>query len=150
MNIARSTMNNSIILVARHNKMINSENMIKNWMENILRTEPSLLGRQTEMTGRRQSCWRSAAADVADDGSPRRLTWTKDEPWWKSRSSRAGCFPKTLFVLSQCRISRTEVTETCSPDRRCTPTLGMDLDYDGGTTARKRQNSSFCNPNSVL
>ena len=33
MNIARSSMNNSIILVARHNRMINSENMIKNWME---------------------------------------------------------------------------------------------------------------------
>ena len=26
-------MNNSIILVARYNRMINSENMIKNWME---------------------------------------------------------------------------------------------------------------------
>ena len=33
MNITRSSMNNSIILVARHNKMINSENMIKNWMK---------------------------------------------------------------------------------------------------------------------
>ena len=33
MNIVRSSMNNSIILVARHNKMINSENMIKNWIE---------------------------------------------------------------------------------------------------------------------
>ena len=33
MNITRSSMNNSIILVARHNKMINSDNMIKNWME---------------------------------------------------------------------------------------------------------------------
>ena len=33
MNITQSSMNNSIILVARHNIMINSENMIKNWME---------------------------------------------------------------------------------------------------------------------
>ena len=33
MNITRSSMNNSIILVARHNRMINSENMIKNWIE---------------------------------------------------------------------------------------------------------------------
>ena len=33
MNIIRSSMNNSIILVARHNMFINSENMIKNWME---------------------------------------------------------------------------------------------------------------------
>ena len=33
MNMNRSSMNNSIILVARHNRMINSENMIKNWME---------------------------------------------------------------------------------------------------------------------
>ena len=33
MNITRSSMNNCIILVARHNRMINSENMIKNWME---------------------------------------------------------------------------------------------------------------------
>ena len=33
MNNSRSSMNNSIILVVRYNKMINSENMIKNWME---------------------------------------------------------------------------------------------------------------------
>ena len=33
MNITRSSMNNSIVLVARHNRIINSENMIKNWME---------------------------------------------------------------------------------------------------------------------
>ena len=32
-NKTRSSTNNSIILVARHNRMINSENMIKNWME---------------------------------------------------------------------------------------------------------------------
>ena len=33
MYITRSSMNNSIILVSRHNRMINSENIIKNWME---------------------------------------------------------------------------------------------------------------------
>ena len=33
MNMTRSNINNSIILVARHNRMINSENIIKNWME---------------------------------------------------------------------------------------------------------------------
>ena len=33
MNITRSSMNNSIILEANHNRMINSENMIKNWIE---------------------------------------------------------------------------------------------------------------------
>ena len=54
MNITRSSKNNSIILVARHNKMINSENMIKNWMKKRLCTEPWLLGRRTEMTERRQ------------------------------------------------------------------------------------------------
>ena len=31
--ITRSSMNNSIILAARHNMMINSENVIKHWME---------------------------------------------------------------------------------------------------------------------
>ena len=30
MNITRSSMNNSIILVVRYNRMINSKNMIKN------------------------------------------------------------------------------------------------------------------------
>lgn len=33
MNISRSSMNSSIILASRHNRIINSENMIKNWME---------------------------------------------------------------------------------------------------------------------
>ena len=33
MNITKSSMNSSIILLARHNRIINSENMIKNWME---------------------------------------------------------------------------------------------------------------------
>ena len=33
MNITRSSMNNSIILVAMHNRIINFENMIKNLME---------------------------------------------------------------------------------------------------------------------
>jgi hypothetical protein len=33
--------------------------------------------------------------------------------------------PKTLFALSRCRIAEDEVPETCSPDRRCTPTNGM-------------------------
>ena len=31
--ITRSSMNNSIILVTRYNRMINFENMIKHWME---------------------------------------------------------------------------------------------------------------------
>ena len=43
-------MNNSIILLARYNKMINSENMIKNWMKNSLCTETWLLERRTEST----------------------------------------------------------------------------------------------------
>ena len=34
MNIIKSNMNNSIILVARHNRIIDSEKIIKNWMEN--------------------------------------------------------------------------------------------------------------------
>jgi len=31
--ITRSSMNNSIILMAKYNRIINYENMIKNWME---------------------------------------------------------------------------------------------------------------------
>ena len=37
----------------------------------------------------------------------------------------AGRFRKTLIFLSRCMISRMEVPETCSPDRWCTPTIGM-------------------------
>jgi hypothetical protein len=44
---------------------------------------------------------------------------------WKRSSSRAERFPKTLFVLSQCRIAEDEVPGTCSPNRRCTPTNEM-------------------------
>ena len=33
MNITRSSINNSIILVVRYNGIINSENKIKNWMK---------------------------------------------------------------------------------------------------------------------
>ena len=102
---------------------------LRTWLrtgwKNSLHTEPWLLGSQTESTGRRRSCWWSAAADVADDGSLQRLTWTKNEPWWRFWSSHAGRFPKILFALSRCRISRMEVPETYSPDRRCMPSLGV-------------------------
>jgi hypothetical protein len=43
---------------------------------------------------------------------------------WKCSSSRAERFPKIFFALSQCRITEDEVPETCSLDRRCTPTNG--------------------------
>ena len=33
MNITKSSMNSSIILLTRHNRIINSENKIKNWMK---------------------------------------------------------------------------------------------------------------------
>jgi hypothetical protein len=41
---------------------------------------------------------------------------------WKRSSSCAERFPKTLFALSRCRIAEDEISETCSPDCRCTPT----------------------------
>jgi len=125
MNITRSSMNNSIVLVARHNRMINSENMIKNWMEKQItywaltfgktseddRTKTVLL---TECSSRCHGRRFVAAPDL--DGGRAVMKILK-------QSRRA--LPKKLFVLSRCRISRMEVTETCSPDRRCTPTLAM-------------------------
>jgi hypothetical protein len=44
---------------------------------------------------------------------------------WKRSSIHAQRFPKTVFVLFQCKIAEDEVPETCSPDHRCTPTNGM-------------------------
>ena len=65
--------------------------------------------------------------DVAGDGDveERRLT------------SRGEHFLKTLFVLTWCRIAKTRVSETCSPDHRCTQPLGMESDEDTPTMSNK-------------
>ena len=52
------------------------------------------------------SCKRSATDDIADHDTPQHQTWTEDELWQRSLSSRAGRFPKTLFALSRCRIPK--------------------------------------------
>ena len=83
-----------------------SEDMIKNRMKNTIHTESWLSGRRTTLTERRQSCEWSAADGVANDDTPQYQTWTEDEPWQRSLSSRAGRFPKTLFALSRCRIPK--------------------------------------------
>jgi hypothetical protein len=48
--------------------------------------------------------------------------------------------PKILIALSRCRITEDEVPETCSPDRRCTPTNGMKK----RTRRRSRQIEAWC------
>ena len=64
-------------------------------------------------------------------------TWTEDEPWRRSLSSRAGRFPKTLFALSRCRIPKAKDSGDllfCLPvhaDAR------DGEDYGGGTVARE-------------
>ena len=81
-------------------------------------------------------CERSVADGVADVDMPQHRTWTEDEPWRRSLSSRAGRFPKTLFALSRCRIPKAKGFGhllSCSPvytgarDRE---------DYGGGAAAR--------------
>ena len=145
MNLTRSSMNNSIILVTRHTEgSWTQKTWLRTGWNNSVCAEPWLLGRRTKLTGSRQSYWHSAVAGVADDDSLQCLTWTKDEPWQRSLSSRAGRFPKILFALSRCRIERTEVSETYSPVRRCTPALGMEK-----TTVAAQQQERRQNPNSV-
>ena len=78
MNITRSSMNNSIILVVRYNRMINSENMIKNWMEKQTTYWALALGKMngddrtkmvvlTECSSRCRRRWFAAAPDL-DEG----------------------------------------------------------------------------------
>jgi hypothetical protein len=51
----------------------------------------------------------------------------EDEPSWTNREQSRKALPKNLIAaFSRCRTSKVKVPETCSPDRRCTPTSGME------------------------
>ena len=88
-------------------------------------------------TGQRWSYEQSAVDDVAGDDTLQHQTWTEDEPWRRSLSSRVRRFPKTLFGLSRCRIPKAKGSGdllSCSPvhaDAR------DGEDYSGGAAARE-------------
>ena len=61
----------------------------------------------------------------------------------KKMSSRAWRFPKTLFALSRCRITRASGSGDLLSRSPVHAVVRDGLDYDGGAAARKRQNSRF-------
>ena len=135
--MTRSSINNSIILITKYSMIIISENMIKTELNDNVRTVSLPLGRRMTMTERRRSYERSAADSVADDNSPQCLTWTKDEPWWRSLSSCAGRFPKTIFAISQCRITRAKGCRDLLSRPPVHAGVRDEVDYEGNVAARR-------------
>jgi hypothetical protein len=52
------------------------------------------------------------------DGTRHRLIWM-DDPSWMLGAVGGRALPENLFNLSRCRIVRTRVPKTYSPDHRC-------------------------------
>ncbi len=51
----------------------------------------------------------------------------EDEPLWSNREQLREALSKNLIAaFSRFRTLKVKVPETCSPDRRCTPTSGME------------------------
>ena len=88
-------------------------------------------------TGRRWSYEQSAADDVAGDDTPQHQTWTEDEPWRRSLSSRAGRFLKTLFALSRCRIPKANGSGDLLSRSPVHADARDGENYGGGTTVRE-------------
>jgi len=82
-------------------------------------------------------CEWNATDGVADVDMPQRRTWTEDEPWRRSLSSRAGRFPKTLFALSRCRIPKAKGSGDLLSHSPVHADARDEKDYDGGATARR-------------
>jgi hypothetical protein len=59
-----------------------------------------------------------------DDGT-QHPSEEEGEPLWMNSKQSREALPK-IPAFSQCRTSKAKVPETCSPDRRCTPTSGME------------------------
>ena len=150
MNITRSSINNSIILVARHNMMINSENMIKNWMEKQITYWALAFGKTngddrmkmvllTECSSR---CHRRRFAAAPDLDEGRAVIKILEQ----SRRT----LPKNLIHP----LPVQDLEDGGSGDPLSRSSVHADardqIGYDDGTTARKRQKSSFYNPSSVL
>ena len=145
MNITRSSMNNCIILVARHSRMINSENMIKNCMEKQItywalafgkpngvdRTKTVLL---TECGSRCRRRRFTAASDLDEERAVMKIL---------EQSRRT--LPKNLIHP----LPVQDLEDGDSEDLLSRSSVHADardgLDYDGGAATRKRQNSRFCN-----
>ena len=135
--MTRSSINNSIILITKYSMIIISENMIKTELNDSVRTVSLPLGRRTAMTERRRSCERSAGDCVADDDLPQRLTWRKDESWWRSISSRVRRFPLILFALSRCKITRAKGSGDQLSRSPVHAGVRDETDYEGGVAARR-------------
>ena len=115
-----------------------------NRSNNSVHTESWLSGRRTTLTERRQSCEWSAADGVANDDTPQHQTWTEDEPWQRSLSSRAGRFPKTLFALSRCRIPKAKGSGDLLSRSPVHAGTRDGASYEGSPGARRGKN-----PNSI-
>ena len=102
----RSSMNSSIILVTRRSRIMISKNMIKNVSNNSVRTWVLDFRKTNSADGTKTLLWTECSTQRRRRWYAAHQTWTEDEPWWRSLSSRAGRFPKTLFALSRCRIPK--------------------------------------------
>ena len=66
-----------------------------------------------------------AVASV-DEGA-KHASGEEGEPSRTNREQSREVLPKNLIAaFSQCRASKAEVPDTCSPDRQCTPASGME------------------------
>ena len=100
-----------------------SENIIKHWIK------------------QQRAYWAFAFGMTNGTDGTNAVLWTECSrrryaaaPWRRSLSSHAERFPKSLFALSRCRITRMEVPDTCYPVRRSTLMLGR-------CRLRRRRNS---------
>jgi hypothetical protein len=61
------------------------------------------------------------------DEGVQHVSGEEGEPSQTNREQSREALPKNLIAaFSQCRTSKAEVPETCSPDHRCTLTSGME------------------------
>ena len=88
------------------------------------------------LTRRRRSYDRSAADDVAGDDISQHQTWTEDELWRRSLSSRVERFPKTLFAFSWCRNPKAKGSEDLLSHLPVHAGAQDEEDYGGGVAAR--------------
>jgi len=139
MNITRSSINNSIILVVRYNRIINSENKIKNWMKKQFMYWALAFGKTNKVDRTKtvmlmecsSRCRRRRFAAAPDLDEERAVMKILEQSRW--------AFPKNLI----CPLPVQDFEDGGFGDiSRSSVHAGArdGADYEGGATARRRQN----------
>ena len=135
--MTRSSMNNSIILVTRHN----SVNMIKERIRSRCTYWAFADGDAMAITSGADG----VTTVLQTEHSRQRWRWrfaatpdlTEDEPVVKILSTRVRCFPETLFALSRCRIPKVNGSRDLLSNSPMHAGARNGENYGGGAVARR-------------